>query len=333
MTLVSVVVPTYNRLSLLQQTVASVQAQTHRHFELVIVDDGSNDGTIDWVQAESLNDPRVRLIVRAARRAETRGAQVCRNIGLHMARGDAVLFLDSDDLLKESCLLNRLQLLDSNPAADAVVAPALHFAEVPGDIGTECIWGKWIPGDDDLDHFLAHSIPWQTSGPLWRRSSLDRVGPWDERLIHVGHDHEFHVRALCRGLRFHKLYGVDYYWRVPRADSLSSLESFKTRHRDGGMINAYRAIQAEVIQSGALTPGRRSIIAGEVIRLALCCRSFGGIPVVAEQGLLDARRQGFLDAVTTVVCRLLLRNWWRIAGRIPSMAMLNRLASTPSSAG
>ena len=44
MTLVSVVVPTYNRLSLLQQTVASVQAQTHRHFELVIVDDGSNDG-------------------------------------------------------------------------------------------------------------------------------------------------------------------------------------------------------------------------------------------------------------------------------------------------
>jgi hypothetical protein len=162
---------------------------------------------------------------------------------------------------------------------------------------------------------------------------LDRVGPWDERLQHVGHDHEFHVRALCRGLRVHKLPGGDYFCRLARADPLSSLESFKTRYRDGGMIAAYRAILAEVMCSGAATPHRRRLMAGEVIRLAVCCRNFGGSPAVAEQALLDAHRQGLLGPCTTGACRLLLRCWWRISGRVPAMALLNRLASQVSPAG
>ena len=123
-----------------------------------------------------------------------------------------------------------------------------------------------------------------------------------------------------------KLPGVDYYWRVPREDSLSSLESFKTRHGDGGMITAYRRIMTDVMTIGVLTPHRRRLIGGEVIRLALNCRNFGGSPSVAERGLLDAYGYGLIGLLKTGVCRLLLRCWWRIGGLLPSMALLNRLA-------
>lgn len=324
--LVSVVVPTHNRLSLLSENVRSVQSQTYAHWELLIVDDGSNDGTKHWVLSQHHQDPRIRLIERATHRANAHGAQVCRNLGLQMAQGEAVLFLDSDDLLAPDCLRRRLALLDTEPSIDAVVGQALRFRDNPGDLGSDNIWGHWLPGEDDLDRFLANSILWQTSGPLWRRTALDRVGPWDECLQHVGHDHEFHVRALSRGVRMYKLPGVDYYWRVPRQDSLSSLESFKTRHGDGGMISAYRSIMAVVMASGVLTPHRRRLISGEVIRLAVNCRNFGGSPSVAEQGLLDAYGHDLIGPLKTGVCRLLLRCWWRIGGGLPAMALLNRLA-------
>jgi GNAT superfamily N-acetyltransferase len=177
-----------------------------------------------------------------------------------------------------------------------------------------------------LDCFIANGIQWQTSGPLWRREALDRIGPWNENLQHVGHDHEFHVRALCRGLKIRKIPKVDYFWRVPRTDSLSSFESFKRRHSDGSMIKAYRSIITEVIRSGAYTPLRARLIAHEAIQLAVCCRSFGGSPAQAEKGLLDAHRFHLLGFWTTVVCRLLLRSWVAIAGKRPAMSLLSRMS-------
>ncbi|WP_254939427.1 glycosyltransferase family A protein [Cyanobium sp. Morenito 9A2] len=319
-------IPTLNRLPLLQATVASVQAQVYGAWELVIVDDGSSDGTTAWVSAERARDPRIRLVERSSLRSETHGAQVCRNLGLQQVNGEVVLFLDSDDLLAPDCLHRRQQVLQKERSLDAVVGQAGYFQDQPFDLGIDKIWGNLDPEEGDLDRFLAHAIPWQTSGPLWRREALNCIGPWDERLQHVGHDHEFHVRALCRGVRFRKLAGVDYFWRVPRNDSLSSLESFKLRHRDGGMITAYRAIIAEVMGNGCSTSLREAVMAREVIRLMMDCRNFGGSAQCCEQGLLDAAQRGLLPAWKLVASRVLLRCWWRIGGRLPAMALLNRLA-------
>ena len=329
--MVSIIVPVFNRLFLLKHAVRSVLRQAYFKWELLVVDDGSSDGTNHWLLMQQKRYPRIRLIIRSNYRPTAHGAQVCRNLGLQMAQGDGVLFLDSDDLLDSDCLRRRVALLEANPALDAVVGQALRFQDQPGDLGNKTIWGQWSACDDDLDRFLVHDIPWQTSGPLWRRSALDRLGYWDEQLQYVGHDHEFHVRALCRGLRFLKQPVVDYFWRVPRADSLSSLESFKSRHSDGGMITAYRAIMAEVMRSGGDTPYRRRLMAGEVIRLASNCRNFAGTASQAEQGLLDACRLGLFTPWTTQACRLLLRCWWRIGGRVPAMALLNRLANQVAS--
>src|SRR5437879_5328746 len=89
--LVSVILPTYNRLRYLGGALESVRTQTYEHWELVVVDDGSTDGSGEYLAR--LVDRRVRLLSRS----HTGSAAVARNSGIAMARGEYLAFLDDDD--------------------------------------------------------------------------------------------------------------------------------------------------------------------------------------------------------------------------------------------
>src|SRR5690349_5298733 len=91
--LISVIIPTYNRSTVLSRAIGSVLAQRSVDWELIIVDDGSTDGT-ENVARKFLNDGRVSFI-----RLENGGAPRARNAGLKQARGEWIVFLDSDDEL------------------------------------------------------------------------------------------------------------------------------------------------------------------------------------------------------------------------------------------
>jgi len=88
---VSVVIPVYNRAATIGRAVASVLGQSFQDFELILVDDGSTDGTADAIR--SFGDPRVRLV----QHERNRGAAAARNTGVAAAAGDLIAFLDSDD--------------------------------------------------------------------------------------------------------------------------------------------------------------------------------------------------------------------------------------------
>lgn len=90
MPLFSVIIPTYNRRQLLPQALASVWAQTLTDYEVVVVDDGSSDGTREWLATVS---DRVRVLVQ-----ENRGPGAARNLGIQNAVGEYIAFLDSDDI-------------------------------------------------------------------------------------------------------------------------------------------------------------------------------------------------------------------------------------------
>ncbi|HEY2650097.1 MAG TPA: glycosyltransferase family A protein [Puia sp.] len=90
--LVTIVIPTYNRIDLVQQAIASVIAQTYSNWELIVVDDGSDDGTSEAIS--SLNDPRVRLL-----NLKHKGnIALLRNTGVKHGSGEWLAFLDSDDI-------------------------------------------------------------------------------------------------------------------------------------------------------------------------------------------------------------------------------------------
>ena len=90
MPLFSIIIPTYNRLPYLKRTLDSIWEQSFTDFEIIVVDDGSTDGTVDCLRGLG---GRVKLL-----RQENRGPGAARNLGIEHARGEYIAFLDSDDL-------------------------------------------------------------------------------------------------------------------------------------------------------------------------------------------------------------------------------------------
>lgn len=105
--LVSVIIPTYNRAALVAEAVASVTAQTFQDFEIVLVDDGSTDETL-----ETLAHREDITVLRQTRR---RGVAAARNLGAAAARGEWLAFLDSDDLWLPEKLARQMAYLEGQP--------------------------------------------------------------------------------------------------------------------------------------------------------------------------------------------------------------------------
>ena len=109
MSRVSVIIPTFDRSALLAETLASVLAQTFGDHEIIVVDDGSTDDTRDRLEAE-----QTRLVYR---RIEHAGAGAARNVGIEMAQGEFVAFLDSDDLWDSRFLEKMVSALGAHAGA------------------------------------------------------------------------------------------------------------------------------------------------------------------------------------------------------------------------
>src|SRR5262249_54477519 len=107
----TVIVPTYNRERTVPAALASVLRQTFASLRVLVVDDGSSDGTAAVVEAA--RDPRIRLI----RHESNRGAAAARNTGIRAARTRYVAFLDSDDLWAAEKLARQLAFLAADPSA------------------------------------------------------------------------------------------------------------------------------------------------------------------------------------------------------------------------
>jgi glycosyltransferase involved in cell wall biosynthesis len=184
----------------------SVRAQSFTEWEHIIVDDGSNDGTAEDIKRRAATDPRVRYI---ARTGTTSGANACRNQGFGAASADLIVFLDSDDMLDPFCLERRIEIMQSNRDLDFIVSGMGAFVRAPGDL--DCNHVTDLLGDDLLN-FLFFDLPWQTTGPTWRRQTLDRLGGFDEDLP-SWQDVDLHIRAIAAGCRYLRFEEVDYHMR------------------------------------------------------------------------------------------------------------------------
>jgi glycosyltransferase involved in cell wall biosynthesis len=87
----SVVIPTYNRKPILEKCLKALENQQYSDYEIVVVDDGSTDGTVDWLKNNATQFPHVRLFCQ-----NHLGAAAARNFGVDQARGDTIVFIDSD---------------------------------------------------------------------------------------------------------------------------------------------------------------------------------------------------------------------------------------------
>jgi len=118
---VSVVIPTYNRLARLQQVLAALSTQTydHRHFEVVVVSDGSNDGTADYLAATTSSFDLVSTSQTNA------GPAAARNRGVELARGSLVLFLDDDVMAAPGLIAEHVRTHECHTDEAVVIGPML----------------------------------------------------------------------------------------------------------------------------------------------------------------------------------------------------------------
>ncbi|MEW6531000.1 MAG: glycosyltransferase [Thermodesulfobacteriota bacterium] len=158
---ISVIIPTYNRLELLKQTVDSVRAQTFRDFELIVVDDGSTDGTGAWLEGQSDLKP----IYQA-----NRGIASSRNAGAAIARGEWLALLDHDDLWARDKLEIQARFVQQEPHVALVAARHVRL----GAKVAKTRRGNWIEGDLFVKAFAESFI--HTSSVIIRRDVFGQIG-------------------------------------------------------------------------------------------------------------------------------------------------------------
>ncbi|MBI4341880.1 MAG: glycosyltransferase [Candidatus Omnitrophica bacterium] len=167
---VTVITATYNRATLLPRAIESVLAQTYQDWELIIVDDGSTDGTPEVGAAAQQRDRRIRMV-----RGSHRGLAAARNTGLAHAQGRYVAFLDDDDIVLPGKLAHQVQVLEHRPELGFIYSLVRH----------EDTQGRTFnvprePGRAFNDLFQGQA-PY-VHGVLVRRSAIERAGGFRDHL-------------------------------------------------------------------------------------------------------------------------------------------------------
>jgi len=192
--LVSVVIPTYNRGAIISQTIDNIFEQTYRNFELIIVDDGSTDDTLQ--RLERYGDR-----IRVAKQANS-GPAVARNHGARIASGDIIAFQDSDDLWKPDKLERQVELLAANEnvpcclcnvllrVTDGKPVTSFDFSLIRLE-DEEGIWTNVL-------EVLATRFVLFNQAVAIRRNVFGRLGGFDERLKYL-EDYDLPLRLAIEG--------------------------------------------------------------------------------------------------------------------------------------
>jgi glycosyltransferase involved in cell wall biosynthesis len=172
---VSVIIPAYNAMTYLPETVESVLRQSFTDFEVLIIDDGSCDRIGQW--AAQIQDPRVRLISQ-----ENQGASGARNTGLAQAQGKYIAFLDADDLWEPTKLKKQVCCLEHNPALGLVYTWTALIDRAGKPTGR--VFASHAAGDV-WEQLIQHNIIECGSSPMIRRCCFETVGVFDRNLLAV----------------------------------------------------------------------------------------------------------------------------------------------------
>ncbi len=212
---VTVIIPSYNYAWCVAEAVRSVQAQTFTDWELVIVEDGSTDDSLQLLQKLAAEDSRIRLYPQ-----ENKGLSAARNVGFWLARGDYVALLDCDDKYLPEKLATQVAYLDKHPEVGMVYADAL--------LEDGSVWQNHTHTDFSYSHLTeCNLIPCQSV--MFRRELVQIVGGCDNETIVEAEDWDLWMR-LCAITQTVRLPEPNYIMRRhDRQKSMSTDPAKKAR--------------------------------------------------------------------------------------------------------
>lgn len=162
---VSIIIPNYNRASLISETLDSIAPQSFTDWECLIIDDRSDDNSTEIIKRYSLIDQRFKLMIRDSK--SPKGANSCRNIGLKEAKGEYIIFFDSDDIMMQDHVEKKLdKIIEKN--YDFVIARTEYF-DNPNNLNPINYRGLGkVP--ITADNFITKKINWLTLDPIIKSS-------------------------------------------------------------------------------------------------------------------------------------------------------------------
>ena len=223
--LVSIIIPVYNRGKLIGETLDSIISQTYSNWECIVVDDGSIDNTEDVVNSYSENDKRFKFYNRPANRKN--GASACRNYGLEKSKGELIQFLDSDDLLAKNKLKEQLKIYKSGTLS--LITCKWGGFEQSSNLVQRFkykyhSYRNFKKGKDLLNTFGNYNEFFPLHVYLTPKVLIQRSGDWNENLTN-NDDAEFFARVVLNASKIQFSSKASVYYRYSSTDNLSELNS------------------------------------------------------------------------------------------------------------
>lgn len=219
--LVSILIPCYNAEAWVDKAIKSALAQTWKNIEIIVVDDGSADNSLQIVK--QFESPHVKIISQT-----NQGASTARNNAYAECQGDFIQYLDADDLLAPDKIERQVKLLQQEGLNFIASGAWARFFDLPTEasFNPQPLWRDMEPVDWLVcaweGHWMMHPAAW-----LVPRSVTEQAGPWDENLS-LNDDGEYFTRIVLasQGIKF--CTEARSYYRSGNNTSLSASKSEKT---------------------------------------------------------------------------------------------------------
>lgn len=217
--LISIILPVYNRKEQLPDCMRSLFAQSHSNLQIILIDDGSTDGTVDLCRDYAARDSRVLLLEGAHR-----GVSAARNLGLDAATGSYLFFVDSDDAIHPLLLQTLYEAMAENSApmggSRVINVPSSRWKELPGHIARQTGPGSVTlhSPDDTIRSVYSGQSPFGLIGGVMMHR--DWVGQTRFRTdLFIGEDYYFIYENLIKGASSVFLKQKWYYCRIHSGNS------------------------------------------------------------------------------------------------------------------
>jgi glycosyltransferase involved in cell wall biosynthesis len=207
---ISVVIPVYNVAAYVEEAIASIQSQTFRDIEIIVVNDGSTDQTPQLIQRIAEKDPRLHILNMPERGGH--GSAAARNRGLAACRAPYVAIMDGDDISTPDRLEKLLSFMETHPEI-SLVGSAIRTMDEHGRLFGRAY--EAAPNHAAILKTVHLNIPclvW-----LARKELYDHLEGY--RIMPTGEDHDFLLRAISAGFRLHNLPEPLYWVRIRKGNS------------------------------------------------------------------------------------------------------------------
>ena len=231
--LVSIVVPAYNAEKYIAETIDSVIAQTYTNWELIIVNDGSKDNTLQIIESYSKKDKRICFITK-----QNTGVSDTRNTGIEKVKGEFIAFLDADDVWLPFNLEKKITFLVNHPETDFVFSNMLQADQFLKN-QTLAPVGKDTNILEDLLLWNGEVIPGPSSNLVVRKNCIDYGIRFDKRLTTIADQHftvqlaaKYKGKLLSEALWVYRVIpgSMSKSLQVMENDSLQTYEIYKEKN-------------------------------------------------------------------------------------------------------